>query len=363
MGMIKLLAELLRLRRNTTLGRQELSEVQEQKMRHILRYAWDHSAFYRRTFAEAGITEKTIDTAPIQSFPTIDKETLMEHFEELVTVEDLKQEEIARFDVEKELSEKRYLGKYHLVHSSGSTGVPRYFVYDEAAWHQMLLGIIRGALWGMSMPEILRLLTPKPRIMYIAATDGRYGGAMAVGDGIDGLGAHQMQLNVNTPLEDWKKAAEEFNPNIIIGYPSAVKILGGLQKEGAIHLKLSRLITCGEPLSAGLRKFLESVFSVKVVNFYGSSESLAMGVETDAEEGMYLFDDLNYIEYTNGQMYLTCLYNEVQPLIRYRLTDKLRFREDSRQHGMKGNRAFSRVETVTGRDEDILWFQDRDGRQ
>lgn len=52
------------------------------------------------------------------------------------------------------------------------------------------------------MGEIIRLLVQKPRIMYIAATDGRYGGAMAVGDGI---GARQMQLNVNTPLEEWKK--------------------------------------------------------------------------------------------------------------------------------------------------------------
>lgn len=55
------------------------------------------------------------------------------------------------------------------------------------------------------MGEIIRLLVQKPRIMYIAATDGRYGGAMAVGDGIDGIGARQMQLNVNTPLEEWKK--------------------------------------------------------------------------------------------------------------------------------------------------------------
>lgn len=75
------------------------------------------------------------------------------------------------------------------MHSSGSTGKPGYFLYDEAAWHTMLLGIIRGALWNMSMPQILKLLAGKPRIIYIAATDGRYGGAMAVGDGIDGVGA------------------------------------------------------------------------------------------------------------------------------------------------------------------------------
>lgn len=55
----------------------------------------------------------------------------------------------------------------------------------------MLLGIIRGALWGMFMSEILKLLAEKPGILYIAATDGRYGGAMAVGDGIRGVRAEQ----------------------------------------------------------------------------------------------------------------------------------------------------------------------------
>ena len=64
----------------------------------------------------------------------------------------------------------------------------------------MLLGIIRGALWDMSMPQILRLLSGGLRILYIAATDGRYGGAMAVGDGIKGVGAKQLFLDIKTPL-------------------------------------------------------------------------------------------------------------------------------------------------------------------
>lgn len=77
------------------------------------------------------------------------------------------------------------------------------------------------------------------------------------------------------------------------------------------------------------------------------------------EEGMYLFDDLDYIEFVNGQMYLTCFYNEVQPIIRYRLSDQLKFRENSPHQRY----VFRRVEIVNGRDEDVLWFQDRDGNR
>ncbi len=88
-------------------------------------------------------------------------------------------------------SAERYLGKYHVVHSSGSTGMPKYFVYDEQAWKQVVLGVIRGALWDLSFRSMLKLFASRPRILYIAATDGRYGGAMAVHDGIQGVRAEQ----------------------------------------------------------------------------------------------------------------------------------------------------------------------------
>jgi phenylacetate-CoA ligase len=220
----------------------------------------------------------------------------LEHFDELVTVPDLKQENLREFDAGEAADRKPYQGKYHVVHSSGSTGKPGYFVYDEDAWRQMLLGIIRAALWGMSMPQILRLLMQRPRIVYIAATDGRYGGAMAVGDGTRGVGASQLYLDIKTPVTEWIRQLKAFRPNIVIGYPSAIKILAQLMENGEVSLDAERVISCGEPLGRSLRTYLENIFRTQVVNFYGASESLALGVETDLEEGMLLFDDMNIIE-------------------------------------------------------------------
>ncbi len=163
-----------------------------------------------------------------------------------------------------------------MVHSSGSTGKPGYFVYDQAAWRAMLLGILRAALWGMSMKEIVKLLGAGPRIAYIAATDGRYGGAMAVGDGIDGVGATQIHLDIKQPLEQWAAELNKFKPNIIIGYPSAIKILGELVEQGRVKLSVTRVVSCGEPLGAGLRRYLEKVLGGAVINVYGASESLTL---------------------------------------------------------------------------------------
>lgn len=345
------------LMQNTRLSAERMQDMQDAKLRKLLRFAWEHSAFYRRSFARAGIGEAELDTSPLSAFPTIDKTVLMEHFDEIVTVPGLRQEALRRFDAENAADRKPYLDKYHIVHSSGSTGTPGYFLYDEAAWQAMLLGIVRGALWDMSMAQVLALLAGRPRIVYIAATDGRYGGAMAVGDGIDGVGAKQMYLDIKAPVSEWIERVRRFKPNIIIGYPSAIKILAELVLAGQAQVRVKRVVSCGEPLSVGLRAFLEAAFRCPVVNFYGASESLALGVETGREDGMLLFDDLNVVEVENGAMYLTSLYNFAQPLIRYRLSDHLVLKSP-----LAGS-PFTRAELLLSRNEDMLWFTDGAGHR
>lgn len=359
MNYIKTLWDLYRLKSNVKRDKEEVKGLQNQRLRKLLHHAWEHSTYYRRTFERAGIEEKDLDTLPLSCFPSIDKKTLLEYFNELVTVSGLTQEGIRAFDEDDPVNRKPYLGKYHVVHSSGSTGKPGYFVYDEAAWSEMLLGIIRAALWNMTMGEIVKLLLQRPRIVYIAATDGRYGGAMAVGDGIDGVGASRLYLDINDPLEEWLAKLWEFKPNIVIGYPSAIKILGELIEKGEIGLEIKRVISCGEPLGASLRMYMEKVFGCEVINIYAASESLCLGVEADNTEGMLLFDDMNVIEAENGKMYLTSLYNFVQPLIRYEITDNLTLQEAVQD----GRYPFQRAAGLLGRNEDILWFEDGAGHQ
>lgn len=356
MKYLKLLLDLYKSKMNITKTTSQIQALQQKKLRKILHYAYNNSSYYRRAFEEANITLNNIDTVPLSSFPTMDKSLFFQHFDEIVTTSDLKQEELRQFD-KQGISRKPYKGKYHIVHSSGSTGKPSYFVYDELAWSSMLIGIIRAALWDMSMSQIIQLLAHNPRILYIAATDGRYGGAMAVGDGIDKIHAAQLYLDIKTPLCEWIKQLYKFKPNIIIGYPSALKILGELVEKGDINLNVSRVISCGEPLGISLRYYLEKIFHTTVVNFYGASESLALGVEVNSKEGIILFDDMNVIEVQNGTMYLTSLYNLVQPLIRYKLSDSITLQQSDRN----SRYPFSRAVGILGRNEDLLWFEDKNG--
>ena len=81
-------------------------------------------------------------------------------------------------------------------------------------------------------------------------------------------------------------------------------------------------------------------------------------METDPKDGMLLFDDMNVIEVENGVMYVTCLYNYAQPLIRYRLSDRLTL-----QVPEEGEQPFTKAVGLLGRNEDVLWFEDGRGNR
>ncbi len=358
MDFIRLFWNFLRLRANLKKNPEKIRRIQEKRLRQLLRYAYNNSPYYRASFEAAGLSYDRLAGCPVKSLPTINKQILMDNFDEIVTRSDLNQEQIRRFDANSQSNETLFAGKYHVVHSSGSTGKPGYFVYDVPAWNEMLAGIVRGGLWNYSIFDIFKTLANDPRVLFIAATDGRYGGAMAVSAGITGMNAHQLSLDIKTPLSQWVEKINEFKPTMVIGYPSAIKILGDLVETKAITIKVDRVVSCGEPLDGGLRKYIEGLFDCEVINFYGASESLVLGLEDGRDDCMHLFDDMNYIEIENDKMYLTSLYNYAQPIIRYEISDQLILKESQREAS-----PFTQAKIVIGRQEDLLWFNDESGKR
>ena len=77
MNYLKTLKDLFVFMKNTRLSETQMKELQNRKLRTLLHFAWEHSAFYRRTFEKAGITEEQLDSLPLSAFPAIDKQILM----------------------------------------------------------------------------------------------------------------------------------------------------------------------------------------------------------------------------------------------------------------------------------------------
>ena len=148
MNRLKLFWHFYKAKQNTTMSSSSIKAMQDKKLRNLLKHAYNHSEFYRKSFHNAGITAENLHSLPLSAFPTIDKKILLENFDSVVTSNDVCQKDLIRFDELQKEKSGLYKDKYHIVHSSGSTGKPGYFVYDEKAWDTMLIGIIRAALWN-----------------------------------------------------------------------------------------------------------------------------------------------------------------------------------------------------------------------
>jgi len=351
---MNVIASFLRLRKNEKRTAEYIKAYQRKRLNALLHHAWTNSVYYRNAFETAGLSEGDLDTCDVRALPVMDKSTLMENFDEVITTREFDQKFLREFDAAHETNEK-LPGGFHIVHSSGSTGDEQFFLYDDKAWNEMLAGIVRGALWDMTIPEIIKLLAGGIRILYIAAVDGRYGGVMATCEGVSGLGGKYKTLDINKPLSEWQRTIEEYDPNVIIAYPTALKILAELVESEKVHCTLKHIITCGEPLSESLRNYIERVFGKRVINFYGASESLALGVESDPRDGMLLFDDMNLIECVDGELLVTCLYNFAQPIIRYRIHDRMELRD------AHGKIPFTRAKGQLFRNEEVMWFENKEG--
>ncbi len=352
MRSLDLLLEAWKLGQNSRKSRREILEMREKMFRDLLRHAYNHSRFYRDYYQSHGIRADDLEDIPIHELPPIDKGIFIENFDDLTTREELNRRDIARFLARGQDREEKYLGRYTLVHSSGSTGPPTYFVYDPVAWRTVLAAAFRACKGEVTMPQVIAAALGRIRVMYVAATEGRFGGAMAAGAGIRGFGFRPLLLNINSPLEQWAERVRAFGPNVIIGYPSGLKILCDLVKGDKVRLEAFRVITGGEPLTRPVREYIESTLGTEVFDLYAASESLVIGLGRRRYGGMYLFDDINYVEFDEGYTYLTPLYNYSQPLIRYRLTDKL----EGKARGDHEPLPYTKIERVVGRDEEMMWF-------
>ena len=73
MNYLKTLTDLYRLKKNAKLSAKKMKSLQDGKLRKLLRFAWEHSAYYRSAFEDAGITEEQLGTLPLSCFPLTSK--------------------------------------------------------------------------------------------------------------------------------------------------------------------------------------------------------------------------------------------------------------------------------------------------
>ncbi|WP_028992267.1 phenylacetate--CoA ligase family protein [Thermoanaerobacter thermocopriae] len=350
--MIGIMLKGLKLYSHNRWPREKIMEYSNKRMREMIKHAYTSSNFYKTLYKSAGIEYKALDTIPIEELPVIDKEMVRNNFFEIVT------DYISPKEIEMAMKSSELLvrvGKYILVHTSGSTGKPCNFLYDRVALDMIEANMVRISIGGKNE---IGLRDFPIKVLYVASVGSGYASTVLAMNGIKKYGAKSLVLNVSEPIETWKEKIKNFYPSYLAGYPSCIKILADMQQRGEINIKPKKIITGGEPLSKEISNYLSSVFDADVIDYYGCTESIFLGVGASWYEGMYLMDDMNYVEVDEfGRLIITPLYNKIFPLIRYRLNDVVEgFDKDYR-----GHLPYTHIKRVVGREEEMMWFKNESG--
>jgi phenylacetate-coenzyme A ligase PaaK-like adenylate-forming protein len=334
-------------RRSQHMTRAQLEALQSRKFRLLAAHAFRKSPYYRELMEARGIDPLDCRAA---DFPVLTKADVIRHFDRLVTDPSITRARVSEFLARSTDPRELMDGRYHVLHTSGTSGTVGYYVYSHEAW-------IRGASHTMRVSPLRWRL----RTAFVAATRGHFAGASLMLTGNHGTNAALFDVrtfDIGQPMPQLIDALNAFQPQVLTGYAAVLKVLAEAQLRGELRIRPIQIGNGGEPLPPGTKSLLERVFNVPVLNAYASSEHLYMGMTFPGVDGMHLMEDELLFEFGPDHTCVTNLFNHTMPLIRYRMDDVLVPAAD-------GHSPFPylRVEGVVGRTEDALVFTNRHGQR
>jgi phenylacetate-coenzyme A ligase PaaK-like adenylate-forming protein len=331
--------------RNLRGSRKRLEAGQLRKFRRLVSFVQRHSPYYGAIIRERGIDPATCVPA---DFPVLTKNDVIAHFDRIVTDQRITRERIAAFLAKSTDPQELFEDRFHVLHTSGTSGTVGYFVFSHEAWIKGSSHVVRAAP-----------LRWRRRTAFVAATRGHFAGAslMLTGNhGANNLFYDVRTFDVGRPMPQIIDELNEFQPHALSGYATVLKILAEAQERGQLGIKPLHVGNGGEPLLPEVKAYLERVFQAPVVNAYASSEHLYMGVTLHGSEGMHLMEDDLMFELHPDHTCVTNLFNDVMPLIRYRMDDVLVPDLDA-----PNPHPLTKVKDIVGRREDSLEFTNQHG--
>jgi len=346
--LLALIGAALRLRRNAHLARSQFEAERLRRFRNFARFVRAHSPYYRQIMQAQGINAAACRPS---DFPVLTKRLLRENFDRIVTDDRVRREAIEEFLQRSREAQDLYRGRFIVLHSSGSSGKVGHFVFSRSDW-------MRG------FAALTRLYEPRPRrtrCAFYGATGGHFGGvswAFTPSQRFGRYGFNVRGFDINAPLAQTLTQLDEFRPHILAGYATGNKILAQAQMQGRLRIYPETVLCGAESLSTGDQRWIGQVFGCPCINIYGASETMLMGIARPGDPGMTLFDDNLIFEPASDHVLVTNLFNRTMPLIRYRLSDTLRFIDCASPYG-----PYPVIEPLVGREEWVPQFRNALGQR
>ncbi len=347
--LLKTLRAIRQLRQHEGWTRSQLETHQAQALRRLRDYAYAHSPFYQRF--HRGLFDR-----PLPELPVLTKAMLMEHFDELVTDRSIRLEAVRKFAAAR-LEGRLFLDRCWVTATSGSSGQPGFFLFDEPEWLTIVASFARGQEWSGATVSLLRR-----RKMATVASISPWHMSSQVAATAKTWWTPSIRLPASDPLERIVQRLNEWQPDVLIAYASMARILAEEQLAGRLRIQPSKTFTSSEVLTEETRRRVRLAWGDEPFNQYGATETADIAAEYKTCRHMHLFEDLVIVEVVDehhrpvppgtygAKLLVTTLFSRTQPLIRYELNDSVRLATETCSSGLP----FAIVESIQGRVEDTL---------
>jgi phenylacetate-CoA ligase len=323
-----------------TLPRDELERIQLARLRFLVEKVYHNVPFYRSRFDELGIKPADIRTlSDVKRLPFTEKQDLRNNYP------------YGLFAVPKE-------GVVRIHASSGTTGkatVVGYTRRDVINWADLMARSFAAA--GVTAQDTV----------HNAYGYGLFTGGLGAHYGAEQLGATILPVSGGGTKRQ-VMLLKDFGPTVLCCTPSYSLYLYETAEASGIRfrdLPLHTGIFGAEPWSEEMRQEIQDKLGLKALDIYGLSEIMGPGVAMEcafAQDGLHLWEDHFLAEIINpetgenlgygetGELVITTLTKEAQPLIRYRTRDITSLDRVPCRCG----RTHVRMSRIKGRSDDML---------
>lgn len=318
---------------------EDLHTLQEDRLKSIVRYVYDHSAFYRQRFKSAGIEPGDIKSlSDIAKLPFTRKVDLRDTYP------------TGMFS-----APKSEVVRYHV--SSGTTGKPTVVGYtkgDIEAWSDSLARALTSVGLG------------RDDTMQVAYGYGLFTGGLGLHYGAERIGAAVLPVGTGN-TERQIELMQDLGTTAIACTPSYFLYIMETAEKMGVSIKDDTLLKTGifgaEPWSLETRKRIENATGINAYDIYGTSEiSGPLFTECLQKNGIHIWGDMFLTEVIDpktgepvedgerGELVFTTLNKFALPLIRYRIGDLSILDSEPCECG----RTHPRIMRILGRTDDML---------
>lgn len=331
----------------------------KRSFKKLIKNAYKNNDFYKAHYKDIDLNNITLDN--ISSLPFVTKDLLMDHFPDWVSDPDVKFDEVEKFVSDSSNFGKLYLNKYKICSSSGTS---KRMFYSLETIRDFDAETLKGLVAVLpTLKSLLTILFSRRPICYIIPKAAPYSFSMCCERVVELLNNNKSHaIDVTLPIDDIVDEINRSNPIALGGYILTFLELCDEVDKKKVITRPKYIFTTGDTYKLEQRKLIESKFECQSLGIYASTECGIMAF-ADKDE-TYKIDEDIIIELMDKEdnpikqgeisdhIYVTCLWRQDSPIIRYRLDDKVML--------VKGGN--NPVIQPMGRDTPYVVFE-KDGRE